>query len=296
MTTRAGAPVVVGVDGSEQSLVAVDLAVRHASRRHLPLRVVHAFTWPYMGTVPMAPAPIEMPDSTLHAEAERILKEGVARAHRIGPDLHVTSEVVTGAPGAVLVEESRDAAAVVVGDRGLGGFTGLLVGSVAVQLVSHGEAPVLVARGEPRADGPILLAADGSPGAAGAVAFAFEEASLRGAPLKVLHTWLYPVATGPGDMLPLVYDSADVEEEERRLLSEAMAGWSEKYPDVTVEEEMIRGRARPTLIEASRQAQLAVVGARGRGGFSGLVLGSVSQAMLHHSHCPVAVVRRHKDH
>jgi nucleotide-binding universal stress UspA family protein len=296
MTTRAGTPVVVGVDGSEQGLAAVDLAARYATERHLPIRVVHGFTWPYLGTVPMSPATVEMPEKALKDEADHFLAEGIERARRAAPDLDVTGEVVVGTGGSVLVAESRHAAAVVVGDRGLGGFTGLLVGSVAVQVVSHGECPVLVCRGRQDPDGPVLLAADGSPDSAGAVALAFEEASLRGAALRVVHTWLYPVAAGPGDMLPLVYDARDLEAEERRVLAEALAGWSERYPDVVVEEELVRGRAAPRLIDESRKAQVAVVGARGRGGFAGLILGSVSQAMLHHAGCPVIVVRRPSGH
>jgi len=178
----------------------------------------------------------------------------------------------------------------VVGDRGLGGFTGLLVGSVAVELAAHAHCPVLVARGTVDPALPVLVGVDGSPANQPAIGYAFEQAALRRVPLVALHAWAHPVASGSGDMLPLVYDLDEVQAAEERVLSEALAGWSEKYPDVTVERVVRHGSVRSTLIEASGRAQLVVVGARGRGGFAGLLLGSVSQAVLHHAACPVAVV------
>ncbi|HEX5568137.1 MAG TPA: universal stress protein, partial [Streptomyces sp.] len=141
---------------------------------------------------------------------------------------------------------------------------------------------------------PVLVGVDGSPGGEAALGFAFAEASLRGAPLVALHTWnnwTGPVSGGPDEPLPLVYDVDMLRDEEERVLVEALSGWQAEYPDVTVHRRLVQGRARPALIEASGSAQLLVVGARGRGGFSGLLLGSVSQAVLQHAHCPVAVVR-----
>ena len=115
-------------------------------------------------------------------------------------------------------------------------------------------------------------------------------------PLTAVHAWAGLVSCGPGDMLSLVYDADQVEADESRLLSEALAGWHTRYPDVVVDRMLVHRGSRATLIEASQRAQLAVVGSRGRGGFSGLVLGSVSQAVLHHAACPVAVVgHRHGD-
>ncbi len=275
------ASVVVGVDGSAGSLAAVDLAAREAALRDQPLRVVHAFTWPYLD-VALGPAVLGPPEGGLRQAAERIVAEALDRATGTQPDVRVTGEVVTGVPAAVLVQESSTAVLVVVGDRGLGGFTGLLIGSVAVQVTAHAGCPVLVARGTAHPDGTVLLGVDGSPASETAVGFGFAEAALRGVPLTALHTWTHASRAG--------YEAPEAEAEEARVLAEALAGWHDKYPDVAVHRRLIRGRARPTLIEATSRAQLAVVGGRGLGGFTGLLLGSVSQAVLHHAACPVAVV------
>jgi nucleotide-binding universal stress UspA family protein len=283
------APVVVGVDGSDSSLAAVDLAAREATLRQRPLSIVHAFIWPYLH-VPLGPSPYGPPEGGLRHQAERILADAYARARAVAPQLPIHGELITGEAAAVLRGCSRTAELVVIGDRGLGGFTGLLLGSVAVQLAAHATSPIIVARGSADPDAPVLLGVDGSPANDPAVGFALEEATLRGVPLTALHTWTHPVSTGPGDMLPLVYDVADVEAEETRVLAEALAGWHDKYPDVVVHRELTHAGARKALIDATHRAQLVVVGTRGRGGFTGLLLGSVSQAVLHHAACPVAVV------
>lgn len=289
MSTFTNAPVVVGVDGSASALAAVDLAAAEATRRRRPLHVVHAFLWPYLHA-PLGPSPFGPPDGGLRHEAELLLADAVLRARTVAPDATVHAELITGEAAAVLRDASRSAALLVVGDRGLGGFTGLLVGSVAVHLSAHATCPVLVARGTADPTAPVLLGVDGSPANDPAVGFAFEAAALRGVPLIALHAWTHPVATGTGDLLPLVYDAADVESEEARVLAEALGGWHDKHPDVTVHRELVRGGARKALIDATGRAQLIVVGTRGRGGFTGLLLGSVSQAVLHHATCPVAVV------
>jgi nucleotide-binding universal stress UspA family protein len=283
--------VVIGVDGSDRSLDAVDLAVREAALRDLPLHVVYAYLWPYVAAPPGA-APVSLSDDALRHDAERIVREAVERARTTGPSVEITGETVVGAPTAALMDRSRTAALVVVGDRGLGGFTGLLVGSVAVALAAHAACPVLVARGRTDSAGNVLVGVDGSPAGEPAVGLAFEEAVLRGADLTALHAWTHPVRTEPGHMLPLVYDPAQVQAGEERVLAEALAGWCDKYPDVTVQRRLVRGPTRQALIGATPQAQLVVVGSRGRGGFTGLLLGSVSQAVLHHAACPVAIVHQ----
>jgi nucleotide-binding universal stress UspA family protein len=283
------APVVVGVDGSACSLDAVSLAAREAVLRNRPLHVVYAFFWPFLG-VPLGPSPLGPPDGGLLNDTQRIVQEAVDRARQAEPSVAVTGAAITGAVAEVLIDQSRVAAVVVVGDRGLGGFTGLLVGSVAVQLAAHAACPVLVARGRPNPTGDVLVGVDGSPAAEPAIGLAFEEATLRGTRLTALHAWTHPVSTGPGDLLPLVYDLAEAEAEEARVLAEALAGWRDKYPDLVVRRELRRAHIRAALIDETERSQLVVVSSRGRGGFTGLLLGSVSQAMLHHAHCPVMIV------
>jgi nucleotide-binding universal stress UspA family protein len=169
--------------------------------------------------------------------------------------------------------------------------TGFLLGSIAGRVSAHARCPVLMARGAPRPGGPVVVGVDGSAHSIGALAFAAEEASLRKTDLVAVHAWTGPVAVEPGDMLPLVFDPAELAAEETRLLAEAVAGLSDDYPDLTITRRVVRGRAAHTLIDHSRIAQLVVVGAKGRGRFAGLPLGSVSQALLRHADCPVAVVR-----
>jgi nucleotide-binding universal stress UspA family protein len=282
MTTAVNIPVVVGVDGSEASLAAVDLAVRMAAERHRPLRVVYALAW----------SALELPpDGGLRAEAEQIADRAAAYAHGLHPAVTVTSEVITGGPAEVLIQQSGQAAVVVLGHRGLGGFASLLLGSVAVQVTAHASSPVVVARGEPRGDGPVVVGVDGSPTSAAAIGFAADEAAWRKTNLIAVHAWAQPVSTGPGDMLPLVYDPDLLASEEARVLAESVAGLGATHPDVHVERQLVESPAATVLIEQSRRAQLVVAGSRGHGGFTGLLLGSVSHALLHHAECPVAVVR-----
>ncbi|GAA4543891.1 universal stress protein [Streptomyces violaceochromogenes] len=285
--------VVVGVDGSASSLAAVEVAAREARSRGAGLRVVHAFVWPAMH-VPLGPSPMGPPEGGLRNMADGLVTEAVERARAVAPDIQVGHVVVTGEPLTVLEAQSRAAELVVVGSRGMGGFVGLLVGSTAVHLAAHGRCPVLVVREQPHADGPIVLGVDGSAAGQKAVDFAFAEAALRNAPLVALHTWTtwnapMPAPQDPSE--PYANPPGALAEEEERLLAEALAGRQERHPGVVVEHRVVHGGTREALIEASRSAQLLVVGARGRGGFAGLLLGSVSQALLHHAHCPVAVVR-----
>lgn len=290
MTRNAGAPVVVGVDGSAAALDAVRVAVREAESRQRPLRVVHAFIWPLTGA-PLTPVPGAPVTAGLRNQAEQYVREAVEQARKISPELRITGVVVDGAPTPVLVEEAQEAVLTVLGHRGLGGFAGLLLGSVTVQVAARAKGPVLVVRGEPRADGPVVVGVDGSPLSTAAVAFAFEEATRRDTPLLALHAWLFPTPVGPGDILPLVYDLDAVEGEEERSLAESLAGFAELYPQVQVRHRVVRGSAARVLVEASKGAQLVVVGAHGRGALGGLLLGSVSHAVLHHGHSPLAIVR-----
>ena len=284
--------VVAGVDGSECGLQAVRWAAAEALQRQLPLRLVAAHAWPSGGLVG---------DPGLGVDYRAVLRDVVlghlataaADARQVAPELDIEQVEVTGYPVPVLLGESAHAEIVVLGDRGLGGFTGLLIGSVAVEVTAHASCPVIVVRGSepdrtvPRPE-PVVVGVDGSPTSEAATAFAFEAASLRRVPLVAVHVWRDVLVDAT--MAPLL-DWDVIDSDEREVLAERLAGWTEKYPDVPVRRLVARDRPARALVEESGRAQLVVVGSRGRGGFHGLLLGSVSQALLHHAHCPVAVVR-----
>ncbi|MFJ7175982.1 universal stress protein [Streptomyces massasporeus] len=286
-------PVVVGLDGSPSSLDAVAAAAHEAALRGTQLRLVHAFGAPPLHALaggpawnPAAAGVRELLDGTLTA-AER-------RAHEVAAGIDIARDVTVGDPLTVLEIASRTSALVVVGSRGLNAFGSLLLGSTAAHLAAHGRCPVLVVRGRRNPAGPVLLAVDDAPASEEAVRFAFAEASLRGADLNALHvcrTGSPDSYDGPADP-PFVTSSENhLREHAEQVLKDALSGPQERHPHVTVRRMPLVGRVRHTLVEASADARLVVAGARGRGGFTGLLLGSVSQALLHHAHCPVAVVR-----
>ncbi|WP_308406922.1 universal stress protein [Streptomyces sp. AC555_RSS877] len=287
-------PVIVGMDASASSLEAVVVAAREAQLRGAPLRIVHAFGHS-PGHLTTGAPPWNPADHGLEPMARGALAQAEERVHAVAPGIEITRSVVAGEALEVLEIESRSASLAVVGSRGLSGFAGLLLGSTAVHLAAHGRCPLMVVRGRPDPTGAVVLAVDGSDAGDAAVEFAFAEAALRKAPLVAVHvwnTWSERAYEGPGDPLNAMVVEADrLREAEQHLLDETVTAWQKVFPQVAVERRLVRSRIRPALIDASRGAQLVVAGARGRGGFTGLLLGSVSQALLHHAHCPVTVVR-----
>lgn len=284
--------VIAGVDGSPAGMAAAEAAAEEARLREVPLRLVHAYHWP---TAPVGGARLVYePDvDAMRNMAERFMADAASRARSVAPDIDVTTDLLWGEALKVLVRLSHKATLIVVGSRGLGSFTGLLVGSVALHLVAHTHCPVQVVRGRPRPSGDVLLGVDGSPAAQPSVDFAFDEAALRGCGVTAVHAWsewTTPAQPPPDRSMPYAYEAGMLRDDGERLLAESLAGSEERQPDVPVERRTVRGRPRETLIEGSKHARLLVVGARGRGGFAGLLLGSVSQAALHHADCPVAVV------
>ncbi|GAA3337477.1 universal stress protein [Amorphoplanes nipponensis] len=294
MTAVTGAPVVVGVDGSRRSLDAVEAATAEAVLRHRPVHIVHAFVWPTVGTA----ATPGLAGPSLRAfrdQADEIVAEAARLAAKLAPDVPATTHVRNGGAGQVLRDESGHAALLVLGDRGLGGFTELLAGSVAVQAATHAACPVLVVRGDRHSAGPVVAGVDGSAVSMRALDVAVEEAVLRGTELVAVHGWTGNSGTELNDTLPMSYEAWSGDQEEERVLAEALAGIAGRYPDLTVRREVIRGPARQVLVERSRTAQLVVVGDRGHGGVAGLLLGSVSQHLIHHAACPVVVARPVRD-
>ncbi|QJY48899.1 universal stress protein [Pseudonocardia broussonetiae] len=284
---RADRPVVVGVDGSGAARCAVGWAAAEASRRGAPLRLVTAFAWASDHVVGH-PGLGERYRDEMEAVARRDL--AAAEGSAAAADVPVSTELRVGFPIGTLADEARHAQLLVVGSRGRGGVAGLLLGSVSAALAGHAACPVVVVREEAlgAAGGPVLVGVDGSPDSEAATAFAFEAAAARGVPLVAVHSWtdlaFDPVAA------PLM-DWDAVEQSERAVLAERLAGWREKFPEVVVEREVVRDLPTHALVERSAAAQLLVVGSRGRGGAASLLLGSVSHGVLHRGRCPVAVVR-----
>jgi nucleotide-binding universal stress UspA family protein len=295
MTTQGSPPIVVGVDGSADGRAAVALAAREASRRHLPLRLVHGLVRPAPAIWFDYPAPLTDVEEP-QRQAEAMLAETAGEVRARYPGLEVSTAVGAGSAAGVLVEESQRASLVVVGTRGLGGFAGLLIGSVSTQVTAHAQSPVIVVRppgADPDADtgAPVVVGVDGSTESTSALEFAFDTASTRGVPLVVVFVWQALPDSNLGPINRWHYDRAEAESQARRMLAELLAGWQDKYPDVVVDRQAVYGfNPAETLIDASAEAALLVVGSRGRGGFAGLLLGSVSRALVHHSRCSVAVV------
>ncbi len=283
-------PILVGIDGSASALAAARWAAREAVLRQASIRLVDAFGWMPVHDAddPLQIIP-EARDALLRA-AEEKLAVAAAQVAGVAPDLAVSQEVITGNPAALLVTLSADVPLIVIGHRGLGGFAGMLLGSVSTALAAHAHCPVVVVRGaaDPPSDGPVVVGVDASPQSDAALAFAVEVAAARGAPLRAVHAWLesvVPFVVGE----PVDWDAVAAQQAD--LLTKRLAGWREKYPDLRVEPVLTHDRPVHALMQNIGDAQLVVVGSRGRGGLAGMTLGSVSQALLHHAGCPVAVVR-----
>lgn len=283
----------VGVDGSPESQTAALFGAFTAKRRHLPLLLVYGYV-DAIAHLAYGWAQQRELTTAVRDDARQMLADVELRAHAAHPGLSVRSTLVAGTGASALVELSRTASLVVVGARGRGGFAGLHLGSVGAQVVTHAHAPVVVVR-PAVADlttAPVVVGVDGSPGADLALGFAFEEAATRGTALLALYAWWMLPRHNLGPTSPRHYDPAQAADEAQRMLAEAVAGWSEKYPDVRVDR-VARHHMDPAvaLVEASHTAAMVVVGTRGRGGFASMLLGSVGRSVVTHAQCPVAVVR-----
>jgi nucleotide-binding universal stress UspA family protein len=290
--------VVVGIDGSPASGHALDWAVEEATRRHTPLHLVHALSLDPMvadALVPR-PGPTEASDDLVDdpVDVEGFLQAALDRVAALAPTLTVTTEVATGYPAPRLIELSRDADTLVLGSRGRGGTRSLLLGSVSLQVSMHAHCPVATVREPPRVHSSrprVAVGIDGSTQSERAVEYAFAQASARGIDLLAVHTWWIEFLDSA---MAVTLPSAQWErvgQEQWVLLSEALSGWREKYPDVTVHQQVRRAHPVEALVRESEDADLVVVGSRGRGGFTGLMLGSVSHGVLHRAKSPVVVVR-----
>jgi nucleotide-binding universal stress UspA family protein len=286
--------VVVGVDGSSTSDLALDWAVEEATRRALPLHIIHAFSYGY----PMTDIGVGYAIDGLRQLADRVRKDAVVRARRAGPDLVITWSEPACRPAPALVEASETADTVVLGARGMSAARGVFIGSVPVQVAAHAACPVVIVHDTPAktgAEAPVVVGVDGSDASSSAIAYAYEQASSRGVGLTVVHAWWLDNMDDVAAAAIWTVDWQTFAMEEQTLVAESLAGWQEKYPDVPVRRHSVRGLPVEALIRQSKSAALVVVGTRGRGGFGGLLLGSVSQGVMHRAECPVAIVHGHKD-
>ncbi|SDC21427.1 universal stress protein [Actinokineospora iranica] len=282
-------PALVAVDGSDSALAAVRWAAAAARRRGLPLRLTHAGGG-HLSADPGDPGLRSDYLDALSSRGRHALREAQAAAERAEPGVAVTQSLRLGAAVEVLVEESEQAAMVVLGSRGLTGASSAALGSVSAAVAERADCPVVVVRGPARTEGPIVVGVDGSRTSEAAVAWAFEQASLTGAPLVALHTYSDVAFPGLWVTVPLSVDWHAVTGLEQHLLDERMAGWQEKHPDVEVHRVVERDRPVRALLARGTAARLLVVGARGQHAPAGMGLGSTSQALLRCADCPVAVV------
>lgn len=285
-----GSPVVAGVDGSAASVRAAVYAAGEARRRALPLHLVHVTPW--QGEGPDGAAATPEVGLMLRESAELLVRAAATAVQEATGLSDVAATVVDGYPVDVLRTISDEAGLLVLGNRGVGGVTGLLVGSTATGVVQHARCPVVVL---PESAGvvvdqrrSVVVGVEGRRHDDDVLAFAFDEATARRTGLVAVHAWRdLALESAMGGFGPLV-DWAGAEAGEKRLLVEALAGWREKEPDVEVREIVVRDRPATALLEASATAELLVVGHRQRNALARL--GSTTHGVLHRVTCPVAVV------
>ncbi|MRH87608.1 universal stress protein [Nocardia sp. SYP-A9097] len=288
-TRQLNPPIVVAVDGSAISYQAAAWAAVDASLHGSPLRIVTSVAVP-SGFGPGA----VLTDSDLQwlfTDGERVVAEAsrVARAGGAVEGVVITTEVTLEPIVSYLLAQSRDARMMVLGSRGLGALRQGLLGSVSTAVTRHAHCPVAVIQANAAADPvsvvkPVLVGVDGSPNSVPALELAFEEASFRKVGLTALHAW--------SDVGGIPLPGWDVvREQEDEEFAQRLAGFGERYPDVPVRRILVMDRPVRALLDESENAQLLVVGSHGRGGFTGMLLGSTSAAVLHSVDCPTIVVR-----
>ncbi|MEV6103487.1 universal stress protein [Streptomyces sp. NPDC051940] len=288
--------VVVGYDGSPHAERALTRAIDEAVRRETGLEIILGAPWmPFAPPAAAAPAPV-VEQRDLYRATKELADEAADRARKAAPGLVVVA-TVTGDPAAeALVRAGETAGLTVVGTRGHGGFTGLLLGSVSLRVAAHTHSPLLVVRGDPEVEDEVrdtVVAGVQGDADRPAVRYAFEEAQRRDARLRVLHAWTYPAPLG--GMPTVDADGAREQVAEQRRFAEAVPRYAasqlhDAYPLVRVETDHELGSAAGMLVHASRTADLVVLGAHRPRHRFGMRLGPVTHAVLHHAHCPVLLV------
>ncbi|MFI9634378.1 universal stress protein [Nocardia sp. NPDC051929] len=284
-------PIVVAVDGSASSYHAAAWAAADAALHRSRLHIVTSVAVP--PGFGLGATLTESDMEWLRKDGERVLTEAarVARTTASGEALAISTESTLEPIIPDLLARSEHARMLVVGSRGLGAYRRELLGSVSTAMTRHAHCPVAVVRSTSATDTfsagkPVLVGVDGTDNSVPAIEVAFEEAARRKVGLIALHAW------SDSSGIDLVPGWDAVGEREDALLAENLAGFGERYPEVPVRRVLVRDRPVRSLVDQSDEAQLLVVGSHGRGGFTGMLLGSTSAALLHTAECPVIVVRQ----
>jgi nucleotide-binding universal stress UspA family protein len=294
-------PVVVGVGWSAESRAAVDYAVDLASRKSIPLRLVHAVeaenvaAWSTIGWTPDL--------NVARGDAARqLVADTAADVQSAHPDLEIQTAIAEGSCNAVLVHESQHAHTVVVGSRRSSGLASLLLGSTTLDIGLRAACPLIAvphlpddaddadgtAAGRPARRG-VVVGVNGSPHSQHTLGYAFAQAAELGEPVVVVHTWTEPPVADPSMATPMAYAGGTCEEDERQVLEHCLTGWQERYPDVRLERCVQHSRPVAELVARSANARLLVIGSHGAGAFRSL-LASVCRGVLHSARVPVAII------
>ncbi len=287
-------PIVVGVDGSEESFQAAEWAALEAKRHGSPLRIVSA-----PAAMPRVRA-YHATESTvaiaLRGVSARALDAAVARSEEVAPGLSMTTGLLSGAPALAVAESGSTAAMLVVGARGVGGFAGMVLGSVSRYAAAYAPCPVMVIRQENMAvHREIAVGIRDPQDTTDTLGFAFEEAALRGADLIAVHAWFWfssqlrvPADDGDAELRPA--DPQQISAQATSQLTAALHEWRDKYPDVRVRQDVVHGHPGRLLASYSARADLVVLGRHGSPRGVGPGIGSIQHAVLDHARGPVAIV------
>ncbi len=307
--------IVVGVDGSDQSVCALVWAAKEAQRRRTSLHLVTAYTVPIFAASGLDGGYATVDDAVIREGAETVLRQAAAKAADYDVDVHTS--VQTGDAAGVLLELSEDAELMVVGSRGRGGFIGRLLGSVSSALPAHAKCPTVTIPlcsasrlAESGVEAPqerygaagvtaedvepvVLVGVDGSEQARAAVLVAAEQAMRWKLPLRMVCS--VPPFTGSLAWVPAPLDREALYADIQVQLQAGKDWLQSHFPRLEISFEVSDGAPVEVLIEASRKAELVVLGSRGRGGFAGMLLGSTSQGVMHHAKGPLMVVPDRSD-